>query len=233
MGYRYSRGKTKTYNRKKKSDHRKINSLVMKVAALKPETKEVYVTRVYAASTISATAAAINVMGLGAANGQRIGNKIRLKSLSLNMVANIAAGQILVGTDTTIPWTLEGAIGELRVIIFCNNQNNKLNTTTLAEILQYAGSMRAAISSVYNLDYVGYRKKYKILYDKYVNISNVGGGTHFAHIHTMIPLKYVVNYAGNNGDSTDIIDKDIRMLVISTGVDLEYQWATRVRYTDV
>lgn len=233
MVYKYSRGKTKYYNKKKKSDHTKLVSLSRKVALFTPEVKEKYFTRVYAASTISSTFTPLNILSQGTANGLRLGNQVRLKSMTLNLLANIETKDILVGTDSTqTAWTLTGTIGELRVIIFCNNQNNNSNTSTLSEILRYAGSSRAAISSVYNLDFVGYKRQYKILYDKYFALSNMAA-PHFRNLKVTIPLKYVVNFSSNAGDSTDIIDKDIRILIISNSVQVNYQWAVRLRYTDV
>ena len=119
----------------------------------------------------------------------------------------------------------------MRVIIYCNRQNNQGNANFINQILQSTGTQRAKLVSVMNLNFVGYKKKYKILYDKYVSLSNLSG-TNYACLKVRKKLSYVVNFNGSEGDSTDIIDNDIRILVISNGADIEYNWDCVVRYTD-
>ncbi len=222
------------YSNKKKSTTKKLNSLAYKVAQIKPEVKEVYNSRAFAASTADNTFTTLNGMKKGADNGLRQGNKVKLKSFTFNFLAELGDPQILTGTDATqAVWSLEGAVAAMRVIIYCDTQNNNSTTNTINEILRFGGSQIVQTTSVYNSDFVGYKKKYKILYDKYFCLSNLSGNN-FASLRVSKRLSYNVNFGDTDlGTAADIIDNDIRVLIVSPTTDIVYQWFSRIRYTDV
>ena len=83
--YKY---KPKRKYKRSKNTKSKLTSLQRKVAMIMPEVKELYTDRAFGSTTDGDSFTPINVMQRGTENGERIGVKIRLKSLSLNLVAN-------------------------------------------------------------------------------------------------------------------------------------------------
>lgn len=226
--YKYKRKSA----RKKKSNTTKINSLVRKVALNAPEVKELYKTRPDAASVVGPITITLNGLRKGVNNAQRIGNKIRLKSLVFNLNARCLDANEKTGTETSTPWTLTATQSEMRVILYMNKINNQSNLVTTGEVLRFSGSTRDQLVSVYNKSFVGWKLKYKILYDRHFMINNMGNGRGIISIRKMVPLKNIINYNGDIGDASDIIDNDLRVKIISSSTDMEYSWTTCLRYTD-
>ncbi len=218
--------------KKKKTLKSKVNSLTYKVALNKPEVKELYKLRASAASVAGDVINPLCNMAQGNANGTRVGNKIRLRSLTWRFITELFVPDIYAGTDSTqAVWTLTGISAQMRIIIYVNTQNDKGVALSIGQILRHVGSQQDKLNSVYNEDFVGYKKKYKILMDKYIDISNTSG-MHFKEINKYCKLSYNINYDGNAGTSADIIDNEIYVLQISNNTDLRYQWSSILRYTD-
>ncbi len=224
--------KYKSKVRKPKSLKKKVTSLARKVALNEPETKELYTLRQFAVSVANDEFTSLTTCQQGNANGTRIGDKIRLKSVTINILVKLANPNELVGTDSTQGlWSLTGGNEYMRVMLICNKQTNNSATNFIGEILENAGSQINKQFSVYDLDTVGWKKKYAVLYDKLIQVSNMSGSP-YANIKIFKKLSYIINYNSDNGDETDIIDKNIQLLIINDASDIDYGFSARVRYSD-
>ncbi len=177
----------------------------------------------------------LNAMGKGTNNGQRIADKIVMKSLEMNIRLVITQSEFLP-TDSTQPvWTFPYLQSNVRIIIFIDRQNNGSTSTTVSQILQNVALQSDKMVSTYDYKFVdspGERVRYKILYDR-VHYLNAFSGAQQKNIRIHRRLGQVVRYnGGSTGTSSDIITNDLKILFLHNDGNMSVAFSTVLRYID-
>ncbi len=228
------KSKKQFFNRKKKNGtlkslNTKVNKIIRSV-----EIKEKYLLSALTLRAASALLFEFTGMARGTANGQRVGEKIKMKSIDLHVRLQINDA-LLDGTDTSVAWTLAHSFTQTRILLFIDRQNNASTTQAVNELLIDNASFDENITSVYNESFVGtFRNKgrYKILYDRVHYLSQRTIQDKVIKINKS--LGQIVRYnTGSAGIGADIIDNNLKMVLINNTGLVTTAVSANLRYEDV
>ncbi len=219
------RHRTRTNNMSVKKLNKKVNKIISNV-----EIKEHYGFSDLALRGASNFTFTLNAMQLGTANGKRIGSKVKMKNIMTNIILTQNA-LVKNGTDTSVAWTLAWIATQVRVLLVLNRQNNNTMPLPMTELFKRAATNQQIMGSVYNQDFVGKGKKLKVLFDKYYDINNLSA-PQFTNIRIFKQVNIVTNYSTDNGDATDIIDNDLRLVFIFQNGAVDMSFDSVLTYTD-
>lgn len=160
----------------------------------------------------------INALQQGDLVGNRIGNSV--DNLSLNSKLQFGVNlQDLVGTPTDVIWGLTFFSTKVRVILIYNTSNDCTNGIIEAEIFETLSSIQETLYCQFNKDFVGKGKKYRILYDKFFYLSQLGEMEKQLSISRRILGK--THYTDSTGTGSDILDKRYTIgVVLETDTDV-------------
>ncbi len=111
-------------------------------------------------------------------------------------------------------------------------QNNNVATFTSTEIFHNSSTTIQMLNSMYNKDFVGRGKKYRILYDKYFTISNLSGSPSKRKINIFKKLGIDAIYTANNGDGADILKNRIDLLFVTASNEMNVGYRSLIRFKD-
>ncbi len=208
---------------------KKVNKMIRSV-----EIKEKYIIEELADLNGVSTAFVLNGLQKGSNNGNRIGERIKMKSLLVRYRIKQTSNSI-VGTDTTIAWITTPLSCMTRVMIIVNIQNNESDTLLNSEIYEFNANTTANLLSPYDLKYVGIsgeRLKYKILYDK-THYSIQGTINSDIVREVKLSLNRSVYYGpGDAGNGLDIIKNKLFILFTPENDNVDHGFSSVLRYTD-
>lgn len=157
----------------------------------------------------------------GTGESQRVGRKIRIKSLHLRYTVTLQQTTTLTDTD-------DG----LRVIVYHDKQANGAAAVT-TDILETGDYL--------SFNNLSNKNRFTVLCDKYHDMSSQAGafdGTNdqFARktitktFHKMLDVP--IEFSSTTGGLTEIRSNNIGILVISDNGVVDFIWQSRVRYSD-
>jgi hypothetical protein len=167
----------------------------------------------------------------GVANGNRVGNKITMKSLKLSFNISVAATLTLATCSTaTVRW-----------LLVVDSDNSAASTITWATMFASFPTTVGTTSISTGMNLVN-RKRFRVLRDKYIDLGYICGesGKCFSNgltnttVNEYIPLNgMVTEYATNGNVATYPTINGIYFIIFSdfTGILIE-NVAYRIRYTD-
>ncbi len=182
-----------------KSNKRRISRLSKSL-----EIKHVYFVQTLTASTATNVFSLLNGIETGNSNETRIGNKITMKNVEINVkILNTAQ-------DTA---AAIGITSSTRIILFIDNLNDGRGTEfSIFDILKDTASSDARVTSVYNRDFVGKGEKVQILYDRYFSFAVGSKMEHVIKIRRRLGHKVV--YSDVSSTKASILTKTLQLLVI-------------------
>ncbi len=199
--YKSIRRKTRTYNMSKQ-----VKSNKMQIAKLKAsnEIKHNYFNQTLTPSTAVNQFFVLNEIATGTTNETRIGNKIVLRNVEVNIkILNTAVAD----ADSI------GVTSSTRILLFVDHHNdNRGNDFSILDLLKDTASQDGMITSVYNRDFVGKGEKVTVFYDKY--FANPIGGIIERVIKIRKLLRYRVDYTSDAGNKSSILNHAVTLLII-------------------
>ncbi len=205
--------------KKTKSLTKEVAKLSRAVGTIQADIEVKYVTflHLFAATPIGKTTSLLHGLLRGDDDGQRIGDHVKLKSLSLNiLVAAFGAG------NTTF-----------RSILIVDRHNQGALTIVDAQVFTNVATTLDTIISPFNPDFVGKDKKYRILFDSGPRIVNGGTSPNQYMRKHRKHLGMNINYALNNlGTGADIQSSAVRHLFYSTTAGASMGFDSVVTYID-
>jgi len=208
---------------------KKVNKIISSV-----EIKEHYILQNLTDLGGTSTGFVLNGLQKGTDNGERIGERIKMKSILVRYRIKQNSNSVL-GTDTTVAWTSTPLSCMTRIMVIMQIQNNESNVLTNSDIYEFNASTTANLISPYDLKYIGIsgeQLKYKVLYDK----------THLSIQSTMsldvvreikLSLNRSVYYGpGDAGNGLDIIKNKLFILFTPENNNVVHGFGSVLRYTD-
>ncbi len=205
---------------------RRINTMIRNV-----EIKDLYDGSSISQRTNSTHSFTLNEIQQGTSDQARIGEKIKLLNLTISLYLELFSPE-LEGTETSTPWTLTGTTADIRIMLIKVVQNNNVATFTSTEIFHNSSTTIQMLNSMYNKDFVGRGKKYRILYDKYFTISNLSGSPSKRKINIFKKLGIDAIYTANNGDGADILKNRIDLLFVTASNEMNVGYRSLIRFKD-
>lgn len=149
----------------------------------------------------------LNILSVGASRNQRLGNVIQVARVRATVAMNSVTGAVPL---------------RVRVLIYADRQWNGglayVPGTQIPDLFMDPGSANW-YQSPYNVNTVGKALRYKIYYDRFINLQVDGGATDKAQLKTLkidAPIRCRTQYnEGNAGTVQDINRNMLYFLIIS------------------
>lgn len=169
----------------------------------------------------------LNSIGSGSADGQRVGNKVRLTSLTMNL-------------SITGPTYVTGgydSFSNVRIVIFRVKNWNASTTIAYSDYFTPPSGAVYGHTALYNWDN---RKNFKVIWDKTMTVNEVVGGTGaddmVRNIKKTIKLKFNTYYTGTGTGGGSIMRNALFIAAwsdSSVAPNPQFAGVIRLKYQDI